>query len=428
PDYCDPSLCFNGQRHVACNASSELDGICAIDAELLTITEQLQSLLTDRFNELRDAVAQGGYNDLEPAARMATLTWDPELSHLAEYNVQKCYVNTDDCVNTKKYKQVGQIVGYRGSKGIRPALEEVLNDIRETWVRGGSSSSMTDVINNDNPIAGAPKYSFLQMLVQDAKHVGCAVLQQFRNGWLQTFFTCNFDVAPSKNAPIYEVSKTAASSCQSGTNKVFKHLCSEGESYSKAARTRDKFNSHLNYGSNKISNASVLSAERNSAHLPKIHMRSVPQPRDGGDANTGEKPADTTGDKPADSVGDKPADTAQGKPGDTAQGKPGDTAGEKPADSVGDKPADAAQGKPGDSAQGKPGDTAQGKPTDTAQGKSGDGTTTPPSENGTTLDKSKLLKKFDRFLKLIKNARLNHQQRKIIVITSNHEVQDSELR
>ncbi|KAH8265562.1 hypothetical protein KR038_010488, partial [Drosophila bunnanda] len=358
-DYCDPSLCFNGRHHVACNGSTELDDKCSLDAALVTITEKLRAFITHRFNNLRDTVARGGYNGLKPAARMATLTWDTELSHLAEYNVGKCFLKTDDCVNTKNYRHVGQIVGYRGLKGNLLGLEDILDHIVKAWVQTSSSSSMTEMI--DDPITRPPKFNFLQMVVENAKHVGCAVLQQSGNEWFQTFFTCNFDVAPTRGAPIYESSNTTASSCQSGTNKIYKHLCSESESYSKAARSRHKYNyfsSQLEYRSEQMSKAPDSSLKKEATSMPKIRRRSGDEATTttAGDASTGGAPGNKTGKNPAEGA-----------------------------------------------------------------------TTAADATEALYEDNSKLQKKFARFLKFMKKAELSHEQQKIVVITSNHEVEDTEL-
>ncbi|KAH8347512.1 hypothetical protein KR059_012005, partial [Drosophila kikkawai] len=348
-DYCEPSLCLKGQRHVACNITNELHKRCSMNAELVTITDKLRTFVTHRLNELRNNAAQGGYNGVNPAARMSTLTWDSELSHLAEFNVQKCMLNSDSCLNTKNYKHVGQIVGYRGFKKNIPTLEDILSDIGRTWVRTRFSSSMTDT--NDDQISKVPKVDFLQMVVENAKHVGCAVLQQSNNGWWQTFFTCNFDVAPIKGAPIFESSKTPASSCQTGKHKVYTNLCSQDETYSRA-RSRLKFDylsSQRDYKSEQIiqNNEQAISNAK-ATSMPKVQRRSGNQPRDGGKATT--------------------------------------------EDAAGATTEDATTGAP------------------------------IPAPH---VDKPKLQKKFAKFLREMKIAEKKRERRNIVIITSNHEVEDT---
>ncbi|KAI8044227.1 hypothetical protein M5D96_000378 [Drosophila gunungcola] len=232
-DYCDSTLCLKGQKHVACNASLVLHEACSLDAEVLVINDKLQRFLVGRFNALRDSVAKGGFNGLSPAARMGTLKWDPELSYLAEFNVQDCYMKSDECRNTKTSTHAGQIVGYRAMRGKIPDLEDILKDIYGLWMRENSGTSMLDIIKYKDPKKGPPKYNFIQIVLENAGLVGCAVLQQTRNDWLQTFFTCNFGQAPAVGSAVYETGQHAATSCKTGVNPKYVHLCSESEEYEK---------------------------------------------------------------------------------------------------------------------------------------------------------------------------------------------------
>lgn len=53
-------------------------------------------------NTYRNDHALGKTPNYEPAVRMATLQWDPELAELADLNVRTCVYRHDQCRNTSK--------------------------------------------------------------------------------------------------------------------------------------------------------------------------------------------------------------------------------------------------------------------------------------------------------------------------------------
>ncbi|XP_052858470.1 LOW QUALITY PROTEIN: uncharacterized protein LOC128266175 [Drosophila gunungcola] len=401
-DYCDSTLCLKGQKHVACNASLVLHEACSLDAEVLVINDKLQRFLVGRFNALRDSVAKGGFNGLSPAARMGTLKWDPELSYLAEFNVQDCYMKSDECRNTKTSTHAGQIVGYRAMRGKIPDLEDILKDIYGLWMRENSGTSMLDIIKYKDPKKGPPKYNFIQIVLENAGLVGCAVLQQTRNDWLQTFFTCNFGQAPAVGSAVYETGQHAATSCKTGVNPKYVHLCSESEEYEKIGPS---------VGNSEKAEAKAARTVRKGSFvvLQSAVDDAAPagiQPRDGS------APAEAAVAPGAEGTATPDAQAATIAPasGTTPETTPVDTA----------SPAPAAGGDA----------TAAGAETPAPPAASGEETTfegimeptpTPP-------DKDMLQKKFARFLQLMKRAELHHGRRKIMVITSNHMVDDDRAK
>nr|XP_016997449.2 uncharacterized protein LOC108057627 [Drosophila takahashii] len=395
PDYCDPALCGAGHKHVACNNTIGLHSECSLDAEILPINEKLQKFLVRRFNELRDSVAKGGFNGLSPAARMGTLKWDLELSHLAEFNVQDCTMKSDECRNTKKAIYAGQTVGYRALKGKIPELEDILKDITGMWMRENSGTSMLDIMKYKEPEKGPPKYNFVQMVLENAEFVGCAILQQTHNAWLQIFFTCNYGHAPVVGEPVYENGQTAGKLCKTGVNHDFVHLCSETETY--------------------VKNAPKVVNSSNSEHKARtvrkgdfVMLRSDGiQPRDGSPGAAGEA---TTAVPAAEGAATPAAEGASGPPTEGAPTTPATPgAGGATTPLAGETPA------PG------PGTEAP-KPVKQSPL---EGVLEPTPE---PLDKAALQKKFARFLVLMKQAEKHHGRRKIVVITSNHEVEDDRAK
>ncbi|XP_037729421.1 uncharacterized protein LOC119560141 [Drosophila subpulchrella] len=390
PDYCDPSLCSAGQKHVACNDTVGLHSECSLDAEVVVINDRLEKFILRRFNELRDSVAKGGFNGLSPAARMGTLKWDQELAFLAKYNVHDCVMRHDQCRNTKTAVHAGQTVGYRGIKGKIPVLEDVLKDITSVWMRENTGTSMLDIMKYKDPHKGPPKYNFIQIVLENAEFVGCAIVQQSHNRWHQTFFTCNYGHAPVVGAKVYESGQEAGKLCKTGVNPKYVHLCSETETYEKVGPT--------------VGNSSDAEVKTRTVRKGDFVMLSSDkiQPRDGSEAAT---PAPEGGAaQPAE------GETTTGAPGAEGAVTPTAAAGETPAPAPGAEPpgAGVTPGSPGaPSKAGTPGPV--------------EGILEPDPE---PLDKDALEKKFERFLEMMKHAEQYHGRRKVVLITSNHEVED----
>ncbi|XP_016953954.2 uncharacterized protein LOC108027177 [Drosophila biarmipes] len=387
PDYCDPSLCSPGHKHVACNDTIGLHSECAIDAEVVNINDRLEKFLLHRFNELRDSVAKGGFNGLSPAARMGTLKWDQELAFLAKYNVHDCVMKSDECRNTKTAVHAGQTVGYRAIRGKIPDLEDILKDITALWMRENAGTSMLDIIKYKDPHKGPPKYNFIQIVLENAEFVGCAIVQQTHNRWLQTFFTCNYGHAPVVGARVYESGQLAGKLCKTGVNPKYVHLCSETETYEK-----------IGPPAGNSSNAKVKPRTVRKSDFVMLSSDKI-QPRDGAAAAPAPEGGAAT-----------PAAQADGS---TTTGAPGAEGGTTAAVGAGETPAPAPGGG------GAPGSSEGAQKAGTPG--SVEGVLEPKPE---PLDKDALEKKFARFLAVMKHAEEYHGRRKIVIITSNHEVED----
>lgn len=71
----------------------------------------------------------------------------------------------------------------------------------------------------------------MQIVLENSIKVGCAALRQTLNGWLQTFFTCNYGYSPVPGHPVYEISTKGEQSCETGKNPNYEFLCSVDETY-----------------------------------------------------------------------------------------------------------------------------------------------------------------------------------------------------
>lgn len=74
-----------------------------MDAEIVPMTEGIIQALIDHHNDRRNQQALGLTPNYEPATRMATMQWDPELAAFADLNVRSCIYGHDACMNTGKF-------------------------------------------------------------------------------------------------------------------------------------------------------------------------------------------------------------------------------------------------------------------------------------------------------------------------------------
>lgn len=249
------------------------------------------------------------------------------------------------------------------------------------------------------PSIRSPKYNFLQIVLENAEFVGCAIVQQSRHGWIQTFFACNYGHAPVVGSPVYEPGKKAAESCKTGANPKYAHLCAESEVYEK------------------------VTPKAGNASSPEIKTRTLGK-RDfvmlNGENADGTPPAEGGAPAPA-ADGAAAAPAAEGgaaAPGEAAAtpavdgAAPGATPGVTPVEGEGSTPAPTAGGTPASESPG--GEEAHAE-----------GLLEPMPK---PLDRAALEKKFARFLALIKRAEMFHGRRKIVVISSNHEVDDDRVQ
>ncbi|EDV48031.2 uncharacterized protein LOC6553078 [Drosophila erecta] len=407
-NYCDPSLCHKDLQHVACNETTELHDHCSLDAEIIKISPKVQRFLMRRFNELRDSVAKGGFNGLSPASRMGTLKWNPELAYLAEFNVKDCVLRHDECRNTNFTQNAGQTIGYRGIRGKVPELEDILRDIIGVWMRENAGTSVEHIMKYTEPENGSPKYNFVQIVLENAEFVGCAIVQQSRYGWFQTFFTCNYAHAPVEGSPVYESGQQAAQSCKSGVNPKYTHLCAESEVYEKVKTSGGNSSNAENKARTLAKRDFVmLNSKTEEAAPPVIQPRSETPAAEGGAAAPAADGAAAPAAAPAAEGGAAPpAETAVTPT--VAGAAPGAT----PV--AGDAPA-AAPAAGATSGPGSPG----------GEEAHVEGLLEPKE---TPLDKAALERKFARFLALLKRAEMFHGRRKIVVISSNHEVEDDRVQ
>nr|AJC97672.1 hypothetical protein [Drosophila arizonae] len=155
---------------------------------------------------------------------MTTVKWDSELAYIAKMNVRVCSHHRDACRNTDKHKNVGQTTAYGGVKGKSRTPKQFIKRHIKAWFAQWKLATMKDILRYDSK-EDIPPHNFLQIVHDKVQKIGCACLKQSKNGWIQNFFTCNYDEAPIKGQAVYKTGHPAAH-CVSGKDQHFKSLCS----------------------------------------------------------------------------------------------------------------------------------------------------------------------------------------------------------
>ncbi|XP_054730468.1 antigen 5 like allergen Cul n 1-like [Anastrepha obliqua] len=226
-DYCDPSLCHDGQAHIGCNHDGNFASSCQNPA-MITLTQENKNFIVNAHNTKRDLVA-GGHTQLEMACRMATMQWDDELAYLAALNVRRCEITHDACRNTKAFKYSGQNLAMI-ALSVPPSIEQLLQNCIDMWYDEVRNTEMSHI--NRFPSSGFRAFGHFTVMMMDRNiRVGCAASSYDWAGMNATLFACNYATTNMIDYPIYQSCSTPASECESGRNSEFRNLCSTSENY-----------------------------------------------------------------------------------------------------------------------------------------------------------------------------------------------------
>ncbi|XP_034490891.1 antigen 5 like allergen Cul n 1 isoform X2 [Drosophila innubila] len=224
PNYCDPDLCGEGETHVGCGSIGFADS-CPDNVRYLDVDPDV---VVKAHNDVRQKWASGKGKVRVEACRMATVSWDDELAKLAEYNLQQCQMEHDECHNTYKFKSSGQNLFYKSLKGGNaPEVRDILEEAIADWESEGRFVDAKILAaypeNYNGPVIG-----HFTMLAQELNvAVGCAASNfQTDNGYNTYLVACNYGRSTIPNTPVYRGCKKAAIECESGTNPDYPALCS----------------------------------------------------------------------------------------------------------------------------------------------------------------------------------------------------------
>lgn len=73
---------------------------------------------------------------------MATMTWHSELAELAKLNIIKCYMEHDDCHNTKEFRHAGQNLAISSWRGREESIADIIDLQIQMWFNEFQDCSM----------------------------------------------------------------------------------------------------------------------------------------------------------------------------------------------------------------------------------------------------------------------------------------------
>ncbi|KAL7742922.1 hypothetical protein ACLKA6_002070 [Drosophila palustris] len=230
-DYCDPKLCKNGVKHVACDTELKFAERCSDNARLLEIDQSAQEFITNTHNFKRHKWAMGYGNVWVKACRMASLRWNETLANLAEYNVMQCRMNRDECHNTDVHKNSGQNLYVKNFKaGNAPHTHDLFKMAIDNWETEGRNLNAKFIAEYPKNYRGKPIGQIAILLQERNQHVGCAASNyQDADGNDTYLVACNYGTNNLAVWPIYRICRKGGLQCRTDVNPHYQALCSLSE-------------------------------------------------------------------------------------------------------------------------------------------------------------------------------------------------------
>jgi hypothetical protein len=72
-NYCEPSLCQTGAKHIGCNHAGRFDAACPADSALIAFANAEIQQILDTHNTLRNRIAVGAEVGFKSASKMIML-------------------------------------------------------------------------------------------------------------------------------------------------------------------------------------------------------------------------------------------------------------------------------------------------------------------------------------------------------------------
>ncbi|EDW00452.1 antigen 5 like allergen Cul n 1 [Drosophila grimshawi] len=226
-NFCDPSLCSRGSRHIGCGHNGRFANGCR--GEFVNINAH-RGLILQLHNQRRNQIAGGGLSGFPSAVQMGTMSWDPILARLAAYNVQQCRMAHDQCRNTNVYRFSGQnlsVLFTRRNINTAQYLRQRIADWFDEY-RDATRADIERFRSRGGPAIG----HFTAMVNERNNRIGCAVARYTSaSGSSGTLLACNYAVTNMINNPVYRPGRSA-SQCRAGRNPRYTNLCAANEVYS----------------------------------------------------------------------------------------------------------------------------------------------------------------------------------------------------
>ncbi|XP_068147157.1 antigen 5 like allergen Cul n 1 isoform X1 [Drosophila tropicalis] len=231
--WCDPSLCENGAKHVACRNNGHFHRRCQPDAFQVDISKH-KAYMLHAHNKRRNFLALGKVPGYYPAARMATMVWDDELEYLSMLNTRTCVLDHDDCHNTYRFATSGQnLCAVWRDRNPHTNVTSLVDEVLGLWFNEYPliDSSFIDRFRV-TPIFEDYGH-FAEMAVDKNYAVGCSIMRFTRPDYPSVYifnFVCNYASIYALDAIVYEKGYPT-SRCHTGRNPFYPGLCSTREEF-----------------------------------------------------------------------------------------------------------------------------------------------------------------------------------------------------
>ncbi|XP_067632564.1 venom allergen-1 [Eurosta solidaginis] len=229
--WCDPNLCDEGVKHLACRNNGNFARRCAPDAIELDISAY-KGQFVHEHNKRRNYLALGLLPGYYPASRMATMVWDGELQYLASLNLRTCILDHDSCHKTYRFQYSGQnLCGVVRNRNQNVNVSGIIEEVMGLWF-------------NEYPLIDSSyirkfrvtKYfedygHFAEIAVDRNTHVGCGIIRFTRPDVPYVYIynmVCNYASIYALDTPVYTVGQPATR-CLTGRNPYYPGLCSINE-------------------------------------------------------------------------------------------------------------------------------------------------------------------------------------------------------
>uniref|UniRef100_A0A1Q3EVW1 Putative scp-like extracellular protein n=2 Tax=Culex tarsalis TaxID=7177 RepID=A0A1Q3EVW1_CULTA len=184
--YCRKDACPGGVANVGCHCSAGAYGTGCVGkaARRISLDQHLRDVILREHNVKRNLIACGSIEPFEPAARMAEVTWDAELEHLAWCNVRQCAYGHDHCRSTRAFHFAGQNIAQRtacvavGAGAVPPAMkpDETIHKSIGSWFQEHGNATLGMIDRFPANVTSGPIGHFTVMVNEKVRRVGCALI------------------------------------------------------------------------------------------------------------------------------------------------------------------------------------------------------------------------------------------------------------